>query len=243
MKSPSLIATALAAALICGIGSAAHAAIVIDGTRVIYPAKSREVSVRLSNRGDTPLVAQSWLDAGKPQVAPGEVATPFLLVPPLARIEPTRGQTLRLMLTQPPAVQDRESVYYLNVLEIPPKSDDSGGGNTLQLSLRSRIKVFLRPEGLPGSADDAPDALVWRVLRDGAARRLEVRNPSAYHVTLSKIALNAKPASGSVGSGMVAPRSTLSFALKQDPQDATRVEYSYIDDYGAEREHAKTLAP
>jgi chaperone protein EcpD len=234
--------SAAALALSCGLAGAASAAIVIDGTRVIYPAKSREVSVRLSNHGDTPLVAQSWIDAGKPQVAPGEVATPFLLVPPLARIEPTRGQTLRLMLTQPPATQDRESVYYLNVLEIPPKSDDAGAGNTLQLSLRSRIKVFLRPEGLSGSAGAAPQALVWRVKREGAAHSLEVYNPSAYHVTLSKIALHAFSAPANLGNGMVAPHGTLSFALPQAPAAATRVDYSYIDDYGAERDQDKAIA-
>ncbi|WP_223346554.1 fimbria/pilus periplasmic chaperone, partial [Escherichia coli] len=40
---------------------------------------------------------------------------------------------------------DRESLFYYNVREIPPKS---GKANTLQIALQTRIKLFWRPKAL-----------------------------------------------------------------------------------------------
>lgn len=41
--------------------------------------------------------------------------------------------------------QDKESLYYFNLREIPPKTDKA---NTLQIALQTRIKLFYRPAGL-----------------------------------------------------------------------------------------------
>jgi chaperone protein EcpD len=233
---------ALAASLFCGFSLSAGAAIVIDGTRVIYPAAAREVTIRLSNKGSTPMVAQNWLDAGNAQASPADVNTPFLLVPPLARIEPSRGQTLRLMLATPPEITDRESVYYLNILEIPPKAAESEG-SSLQLTLRSRIKVFFRPEKLAGKAADAPAALIWRIDRQPAGAVLIAENPTAYHVSFAKVALVSGKETIDLTTGMVAPKSSLSFALKKSPpQGQLKVDYSSIDDYGAQRTQSKAVS-
>lgn len=40
---------------------------------------------------------------------------------------------------------DRESIFYFNVREIPPKSNKA---NTLQIALQTRIKLFWRPKAL-----------------------------------------------------------------------------------------------
>ncbi len=41
--------------------------------------------------------------------------------------------------------QDRESLFYFNLREIPPRSDKP---NSLQLALQTRIKFFYRPQSL-----------------------------------------------------------------------------------------------
>ncbi|MBC8654924.1 fimbria/pilus periplasmic chaperone, partial [Providencia vermicola] len=41
--------------------------------------------------------------------------------------------------------QDRESVFYFNLREVPPKSND---GNILQIALQSRVKLFYRPKSI-----------------------------------------------------------------------------------------------
>ncbi|HCN97077.1 MAG TPA: fimbrial chaperone, partial [Leclercia sp.] len=48
----------------------ASADIVISGTRIIYPQVAKDVTVNLQNRGDKPLLVQSWLDDGRDTVDP-----------------------------------------------------------------------------------------------------------------------------------------------------------------------------
>ncbi len=42
--------------------SSSIADIVISGTRVIYKSDQKSVNVRLENKGNNPLLVQSWLD-------------------------------------------------------------------------------------------------------------------------------------------------------------------------------------
>ncbi|WP_218722727.1 fimbria/pilus periplasmic chaperone, partial [Escherichia coli] len=45
--------------------------IVISGTRVIYKSDQKSVNVRLENKGNNPLLVQSWLDTGDDNAEPG----------------------------------------------------------------------------------------------------------------------------------------------------------------------------
>ena len=42
----------------------ALAGVVVNGTRVIYPAQAREVTVQVDNVGDSPALVQAWIDSG-----------------------------------------------------------------------------------------------------------------------------------------------------------------------------------
>src|SRR5215831_16325781 len=75
----------------------AHAAIIVDGTRVVYPAAKREVTINIHNSSETPSLVQAWLDSGDPRSKPGEAKVPFVLTPPLFRLDPTKVQSLRLV--------------------------------------------------------------------------------------------------------------------------------------------------
>ncbi|WP_180821401.1 fimbria/pilus periplasmic chaperone, partial [Vibrio parahaemolyticus] len=57
----------------------------------------------------------------------------ILATPPLQRIEPTSNSLVRLSTTPELSKlpQDRESVFYFNLREVPPKSND---GNILQIA-------------------------------------------------------------------------------------------------------------
>ncbi|WP_411705940.1 fimbria/pilus periplasmic chaperone [Edaphovirga cremea] len=54
---------------------------VIGGTRVIYPEKEREITVKLTNAGKSPVLAQSWIDDGNVDSKPDNISVPFLLIP------------------------------------------------------------------------------------------------------------------------------------------------------------------
>jgi chaperone protein EcpD len=226
-----------------------RADVVVSGTRVVYPGQAREVTVQLTNNGATPSLVQAWLDGGNPKVSPDKSDAPFVLTPPIFRIDPHKGQTLRLMYTGSPLPQDRESVFWLNVLEVPPAPGSEAGKNYLQLAFRSRLKVFFRPPKLPGRANDAPDKLRWRVVPapDGRGYALECDNPTPYHVSFSRIGLSAGGRDYRYGrGGMVDPLAKAVFpldGLTTVPASGARVEFTSINDYGADVPHEVAPAP
>jgi P pilus assembly chaperone PapD len=234
---------ALAAALLATgcLLSSAHANVIISGTRVIFPAQDGEVDVRLTNQNATPALVEAWIDSGDPKSTPDKVNTPFLITPPLFRMEPNRDQSLRILFThsEQPLPADRESLFFLNVLEVPPKPSGQQfqGKNYIQLAIRSRLKFFYRPAGLAGDPQKAPNELSFKAANDAGAVTLVVHNPTPYYVTIGQITVDVGGVSHKVDTGMVAPLSDLRLAvsdLKQAPSAGSAVKYDCINDYGAD---------
>ena len=210
----------------------------ISGTRVIYPANAREVTLELTNKGSTPSLVQVWLDAGDRRIRPGAEALPFLITPPITRIEAQRGQSLRLAYVGQGLPQDRESVFWLNVLEVPPSvKSTQAGQNMVQLAFRSRIKMFYRPAGLAGNVERSAHRLTWRLVHQGAGYALRASNPSLYHVSISNLELQTTQSKrySNLSGGMVAPGGTFDFPVEQlsGAVHAKRVTFHWLNDYGA----------
>ena len=217
----------------------AAAAVVVDGTRVVYPAAKREASINIRNPGDTPSLVQAWLDAGDPHAKPGESKVPFVLTPPLFRLDPTKVQSLRLVYTHDPLPENRESLFWLNVLDIPPRAAANPDvPNQLELAFKHRMKVFFRPAGLAGSAADAPARLTWKLLsKDGKLVGIEASNPTAYHVSLVQVTATAGGHPVIVKADMVDPFASRSFDLPDPvaaPNGTVALEYSFVNDYGGD---------
>ena len=243
---PSIRAACAAIAMLCLCAPlTARAGVVIAGTRVVLPAAQGEVTVRLSNQGDHPVLVEAWIDTGDLNSTPNNVNTPFLITPPLFRMESSKEQSLRIIYTQgtQPLPADRESLFWLNVLEVPPKPSGPqyAGRNYMQFAIRSRLKLFYRPASLSsGDATKAPDKLSFTAR--GTA--LDVRNPTPYYITISKLSFgpDGKPLDGA--SGMVAPFGDLHLTLKspaQAPAAGTPVTFITINDYGAADTHKSTV--
>jgi len=230
--------------LACAIGmtaALANASVVITGTRVIYPATAREVTVKLNNNGDAPALVQAWIDDGDASFDAQQRPMPFTLTPPVFRIDPAKGQMLRLTYTGEPLPADRESVFWLNVLEVPPKPQIAGGDgkSLLQMAFRSRIKLFFRPAGLAGDANDAANKLTWSLARasgDGKQIVLLAKNPTPYHVTVLRASVEIGGKTHDSAAGMIAPRAQHEFALPgllELPREQPRIQFETINDYGA----------
>ena len=71
----------------CCFSYSALADIVISGTRVIYPETAKDVTVKMENRGNKPLLVQAWLDDGRDDVNPQELKLPFIVTPPVSRVD------------------------------------------------------------------------------------------------------------------------------------------------------------
>jgi chaperone protein EcpD len=229
---------ALTIILISGI---AQSSVVISGTRVIYPANSRDVNVHLNNAGEFPSLIQTWVDNGDPKAKPENIDVPFLLSPPIFRIDPGKGQNLRLVYTGDELPGDRESVFWLNVLEIPPKPGEEIGENYLQFAVRSRLKIFFRPLNLKGDPSKAAAAVTWKLSSDNNNWIIRAQNPTPFHVSMAEVKLQARGQDLGAGMlGMIPPFSELPFNFEANPNAETAIPdsvfYKYIDDYGAMNE-------
>lgn len=209
--------------------SQSNASVVITGTRVIYPLSSASVTVRLLNDGSQPSLVQAWADDGDSNAAPNESKAPFVVTPPVFRIEPQAGQTLRLTLTDPGLPRDRESVFWLNVLDIPPKPAASTG-NYLQMAVRTRIKIFVRPDNLNLTVSEAARKMQWTSSSSG---ELMIHNPGPYYFSLNSISTGTgKTNTPTQIATMVAPFSSARLQKRVSmPANAT-LAVTYINDYG-----------
>ncbi|MES2405683.1 MAG: molecular chaperone [Pseudomonadota bacterium] len=230
-----------AAAALCLASPLAHASVVIAGTRVIFNAAQGEATVRMTNDNSRPALIEAWIDDGDINSTPDTARTPFLITPPLFRMDPNKDQSLRILFVPgaKPLPGDRESVFWLNVLEVPPKPSEPqyAGKNYLQFAIRSRIKLFYRPGKLPGDALTAPDKLTFQAMA-GAA--LAIHNPTPYYITISSLSLGANQKLIDGTDGMVTPFGDLRMPLKgitQAPAAGTPIVFTTINDYGAADTH------
>ncbi|MHB9325995.1 fimbrial biogenesis chaperone [Phytobacter ursingii] len=214
-----------------------HAGIQLAATRVIYPAGKREVTLAVTSKDPAPRLIQSWIENDSADTA----KVPFIILPPIFRLNPDKGQTLRIIYTGGAVPQDRESVFWLNVLEIPPKP--AGKADHIQLTVRSRLKLFYRPAGLAGSPKAAVAQLRWRLVQNNQGYALECENPSAFTVSLNHVGLtDTVKSEDERQSGMCPARGQQRFAVQATPAQlgGGTLFFTTIDDYGGQHHHQAT---
>ncbi|AZD11519.1 putative pili asembly chaperone [Pseudomonas chlororaphis] len=214
------------------------AGIQVGGTRIIFPASDHEASMQVSNLGTEDIMIQSWIEA---EPGRAEIDVPFAVTPSLARLGHRKQQTLRIFYQGKGLAQDRESVVWLSIQEIPQISETS---NNLQVAFRQRLKLFYRPNGLPGSADEAANQLKWNLLKTDGAPMVLATNDSAFHVSLAQVRVIAGEKEYPVESAMVGPRDTRRMIIKGLPagfSGAAKIRWESINDYGALNRHDAPL--
>ncbi|MEX9254061.1 fimbrial biogenesis chaperone [Pseudenterobacter timonensis] len=174
---------------------AALAGVVMGGTRVIYPQESKEVAFSVTNKeSDTPYLIQSWVENSDRN---NSSEPPFIVTPPLFRLDPEQTNSLRIQYTGAPLPEDRESVFWLNVKTISPKP--KGSNNQLQINIKSKFKIFFRPANLTSGAEAA-----WKKITfSRTATGVTMSNPTPYFISLSSLRVAGKeiPEPGMIGPG------------------------------------------
>lgn len=229
---------AMGAVILLASATPAYAAVVIAGTRVVFPAKARDVSLKVENKGNEPALVQAWIDDGDEASSPSTAHAPFAITPPVFRIDPGEAHTLRIVHVGEDTPKEREKLYWLNVLEIPPKPADAEGKNILQFAFRHRLKLFHRPTGLSMPQERAVSGLRWSVERDAGKARLRVDNASPYHVSFNAVGVSPEgktSASHALGGGMVGPGASTRFSLADAASGLRdmKVDFVTINDFGA----------
>jgi chaperone protein EcpD len=228
----------------CAFANRSEASVVIGGTRVVYPAQEKEVTVKLTNEGNQPALVQIWLDDGDEKSTPDTAKVPFTVMPPVFRIDPSKAQAVRIAYTKEPLPSNKESLFWVNVLEVPPKAADDGR-NHLQFAFRTRIKLFFRPPGMSGDVATARDKLTWKVVPDGKGFGVQASNPTPYYVSFAKVGVETAGREIVGEGGMVAPGASTVFpisGLATAPGAGAQVMFTTINDFGALDASKTTLA-
>jgi P pilus assembly chaperone PapD len=202
------------------VAATAHAGVIINGTRLVYHGDKKESSLGLSNPDNTDYLVQSWVDSGGKNLA----KAPFLITPPLFRLNGKEENVLRVVRTGGNLPEDRESLFWLNIKSIP-SSKKIEGVNTLQIAVNTRIKLIYRPTTVKGKPESVADKLEWH--REG--NDLVVNNPTPFYMNFQSVTLNGQKVKKAT---WAAPESETHIALPANTS-GNNVAYSVITDYGS----------
>ncbi|MDF3845716.1 molecular chaperone [Pseudomonas citronellolis] len=214
---------------------AAQAGVLAGGTRVIYDEGLRERSLMLANTNPYPVVVQTWVDGGGG--APESAQAPFIVLPAVFRMQPGGLQGLRIIHIGEALPRDRESVFWLNLYEIPPlagrKEPDPA---RVELAMNTQLKLFYRPAKLPLPPGQVAGKLTFDLRREGDAWFLVCRNPTPYHASFTTLGLSGDGrtlAAQQQMDMMTPPFSEKRYQLEEGAlPNGARVSFRLVDDTG-----------
>ncbi|PHM61858.1 fimbria/pilus periplasmic chaperone [Xenorhabdus ishibashii] len=206
----------------------ATAAIALDRTRVIFNGNTKSVSLNIENQHlDLPYLAQAWIEDDKGN----KINSPIVVVPPVQRVE--AGAKSQVKIQTLPAIaqlpQDRESLFYFNIREIPPRSEKS---NVLQIALQTRVKLFYRPDAVIARRIDLDNPWQEKLTLTREGNQYMVNNPTPYYITISEASNKVDGKSVEEFTPlMLAPRSSEKLGGTANSLGNTPV-LTYVNDYG-----------
>ena len=206
--------------VLAGLMRSANAAVSLDRSRVVFNGGEKSIYLNIRNENEkVPYLAQTWLEnAQKKKITTG----PLAVTPSVQHLEPGAGAMVRVMAPGAEGLpQDRESLFYFNLREIPLKSY-----KRMQIALQTRIKLFYRPKEIVQAPGE-----VWqdKLVLHASAGGYQIENPTPYYITV--IGLGASPAqseNGEFDTVMVSPKSSVTVKSR----NWNTLYLTYINDYG-----------
>lgn len=215
-----------------GAETAAQAMIRIEGTRLIYPAKDKEISIRVINDSAETVLLQAWISATE-----GGSDIPFAVVKPLVELGRQQAHSLRILYAGKGLPSDKESMFLLNIVEAPLKPQSQ---HYLQMAIRQQLKLFFRPAHLQGSPQDCVAGLTWEVKNSSS---IEVANTCDFHLSLVDIEIEIDGRSVLLSKyALLKPRERQYFTLANTQfHKAARAKFIEINDAGLRAAHEQTV--
>ncbi|NCG55172.1 molecular chaperone [Serratia fonticola] len=192
--------------------------VTVGGTRLIYDGGKNEAPLNVTNSDVSPYLIQSWVETPEG----GVEKAPFIITPPLFRLEGNQQNILRVVRTGGNLPNDRESLFWLNVKTIPSGSKKEGA-NTLQIAVKTRIKLLFRPQGLRGVPEDMADRLTW----SQSGNQLTVTNPTPFIMNFQSVKVGGHEIKNVT---YVMPQSQAIFPLQTGTSGP--ISWRLISDYG-----------
>ncbi|CBG91781.1 fimbrial chaperone [Citrobacter rodentium] len=176
--------TAIAVVLSFAFCSQAMAAFVLNGTRFIYDENKKNITFEVTNNASQMYGGQVWVD--NTSEGNGIYMVPQ---PPFFKVGAKQKQIIRIMKTDSSLPTDRESLFWLNVQEVPPKPDvKDSRGSVLAIAMNSRVKLIYRPSALKNGRENAEKKLTIEQRGDITW----VKNPTPYYMAIVGVQTNGR---------------------------------------------------
>ncbi|WP_241766755.1 fimbrial biogenesis chaperone [Serratia marcescens] len=170
----------------------AQAGIIASATREIFHEGETEKTLMLLNTNGYPIVAQTWVDNGDVNAAPELSRAPFVTLPSVFALPPSALKGLRILFAGANLPADRESVFWLNLYEIPPNPPTTPPlASRVTLAMNTQMKIFYRPRALQGKAENATEAVSFTLQKSPDGYLLRCQNRSAFYLSFARIAVHA----------------------------------------------------
>ncbi|EGT5711715.1 molecular chaperone [Cronobacter dublinensis subsp. dublinensis] len=206
----------------------AFAAIALDRTRVVYNGDEKSISLSISNENKhLPYLAQAWIEDAQGN----KITAPLNVLPPVQRVEAGAKSQVKVQASAATASlpQDRETLFYFNLREIPPRSNKP---NTLQIALQTRIKLFYRPAAIALDKTQAAEGdWVEKITLTRQGDKYMVNNPTPYFMTIVEGTAGVKGKPVNFEPLMVGPKSSAAIEASASAFGTSPV-LSYVNDYG-----------
>ncbi len=201
-------------------------------TRVIFNGDAKNASASIKNTGSSVYLVKAKIQNSPTELMQKETP-PFIVIPPLFRLEPHSQQTVLIGRQGTESLPvDRESVFYLSFLAIPSSTKNSSQDEAtmnarVAIGLETLIKVFYRPAKLDISIEDSSKELIALASLD----KITLKNPTPYFQSLASLAVNGQPVDLSTADIMIDPYASRTYSVQGITQSQT-VTWSTINDYG-----------
>jgi len=218
----------LGMAMLCAGAAQADGGVSFSRNRLIFPAAERAISLTVINHGNSPYLVQAGVSGDTERKS----SAPFMVTPPIFRLEGGARNVMRLVRVGGDLPSDRESVFWFYANTIPSQSAPQAGeavrdkvGASLSISMRTLLKVFWRPSGLKVTPEQAPSLMQFSQADGGVL----VKNPTPYYQSFARLVFDGREQDLDRGPSMVAPFSDLRIPAKGAVHNVT---WSVMNDYG-----------
>lgn len=225
-----LLKQALVATILMFAINQAMAAFSLNGTRFIYEEGKKNMSFEVSSSAQETFGGQVWVD----NATQAKDLVYLIPSPPFFKLKPGQKQIVRLINVAPILPKDRESLFWLNVQEVPPMPKDSDS-SVLAIAMNTQVKVFYRPKALIDGRKEAEKKLT--VSRENGNTVL--KNPTPYYFAIISVKIN--------GSEVKLSKSTMDMLTQFAPNSEVslgnvnlggKVMVTAINDWGGEQDYA-----
>lgn len=214
-----------------------YAGLLASSTRVIYNENSKEKGLMLVNTNAYTVMAQLWSDDGSGDAEFEQSA--FAVLPSVFKLEANEIKGIRIIFNGMQLAKDRESVFWLNMYEIPAVKKQDLEKDHLNLAMNTQLKIFYRPTQLEAlNIEKLQKQLTFSIIQHDLKQSINISNPTAYYVNIINLNIINPQFSSLISNtqgNMIPPFSNKNYDILNNDfinSDKNIIRYELLDDNG-----------